>query len=179
MKGERGTAGRPGYDGRPGSHGEPGPPGRDGKHGHRSSELVTIHSHSTEVPTCPPNSRRLWDGYSYEGSHTSSSSCLPQFGALRSLHNIRSNWKAIAMENSDARHKDSLLDEAEARMLVSRCAVCEVQRSVLTHHSLTTKLPKCPDGWESLWVGFTFTKLDVSSVCVCVCMCVCVCVCVL
>ena len=141
MKGERGTAGMPGYDGRPGSPGEPGAPGRDGKHGHGSSELVTIHSHSTKVPTCPPNSRQLWDGYSYEGSHTS---CLPQFGALRSLRSIRSHWKAIAMENSDVLPEDSLMDEAEARMLVSRCTVCEVERSVLTHHSLTTKLPECP-----------------------------------
>ena len=178
LKGERGTAGRPGYDGRPGSPGDPGPPGRDGKNRHRRSELLTIHSHSTKVPTCPPNSHQLWDGYSYEGSHTSSSSCLPQFGALRSLHSIRSNWKAIIMEGSNTLREVSHMDEAEARKLVSRCAVCEVESSVLTHHSLTTKLPECPEGWESLWVGFTFTKLDVSCVCVCACVHVCGCACV-
>ena len=66
--------------------------------------------------------------------------------------------------DSDEVHGDSALDEASAKKLVSRCSVCEVEGSVLTRHSMTTELPECPEGWESMWTGFTYQSLSVSTV---------------
>jgi hypothetical protein len=54
------------------------------------------------------------------------------------------------------------LDETTAKKMVSRCSICEVEGSVLTRHSMTTELPECPEGWESLWTGFTYQSLSVS-----------------
>ena len=161
IKGERGVAGEPGYDGLPGHAGEVGRPGRNGRNGHGHSELITIHSQSSDVPSCPSNSLLLWDGYSYEGgslSSSSSSSCLPQFGFLRSSDSSYSRWKAASTDDKEEVHGD----EGTAKQMVSRCSVCEVEGSVLTRHSLTTVLPECPDGWESMWTGFSYHNLNVS-----------------
>lgn len=164
VKGERGEAGEPGIDGQPGSPGEPGLPGKNGRNGYGHSQLVTVHSHTSHVPACPPNSYLLWDGFGYYGNnHASSSSCVPQFGFLRSSRNVYSRWKAAVLDNKSAVHGDSALEEAAAQKMVSRCSVCEVEGSVLTRHSMTTVLPECPEGWESMWVGFSYHNLDVSS----------------
>lgn len=167
-KGERGQAGEPGLDGTPGSPGEAGPPGRAGRNGHGRSELITIHSRSSQVPTCPENTYHLWNGFSYEGNSPSDaySSCLPRFGLLRSSKNSYSRWKASGSArsygNDAVRGASSSLDETAARKMVSRCSVCEVEGSVLTRHSMTTELPECPEGWESLWTGFTYQSQSVS-----------------
>lgn len=56
------------------------------------------------------------------------------------------------------------MDEVTARKMVSRCSICEVEGSVLTRHSMTTELPECPEGWESLWTGFTYQSISNPSV---------------
>ena len=73
-----GPPGFPGVDGRPG---EPGPAGRDGLDGPEGKTgppgtkgdgcvsggtgfLLVRHSQSDQVPSCPNNYAKMWDGYS-------------------------------------------------------------------------------------------------------------------
>ncbi|KAH0624023.1 hypothetical protein JD844_007310 [Phrynosoma platyrhinos] len=37
-----------------------------------------------------------------------------------------------------------------------RCIVCEGPAMVIAVHSQTTFVPPCPQGWQSLWKGFSF-----------------------
>lgn len=37
-----------------------------------------------------------------------------------------------------------------------RCSVCEITSNVIAVHSQTTLTPQCPQGWESLWTGYSF-----------------------
>ena len=56
-----GVPGIPGRNGEDGIDGAPGLPGLSALfHGY----FVTRHSQTSEVPQCPENTRKLWDGYS-------------------------------------------------------------------------------------------------------------------
>ncbi|KAF7243598.1 Collagen alpha-1(IV) chain [Varanus komodoensis] len=39
---------------------------------------------------------------------------------------------------------------------ISRCAVCEAPAMVIAVHSQTVQIPPCPEGWSSLWIGYSF-----------------------
>lgn len=39
---------------------------------------------------------------------------------------------------------------------ISRCTVCEAPAIAIAIHSQTTEIPSCPQGWISLWKGFSF-----------------------
>ncbi|RXM36828.1 Collagen alpha-3(IV) chain [Acipenser ruthenus] len=39
---------------------------------------------------------------------------------------------------------------------ISRCTVCEGIANTIAVHSQTTTTPPCPNGWNSLWTGFSF-----------------------
>nr|KAF6494325.1 collagen type IV alpha 3 chain [Rousettus aegyptiacus] len=39
---------------------------------------------------------------------------------------------------------------------ISRCTVCEGPAMAIAVHSQTTDVPSCPQGWISLWKGFSF-----------------------
>jgi len=43
-----------------------------------------------------------------------------------------------------------------------RCAVCEGAAMVIAVHSQTTAVPACPEGWMSLWKGFSFVMVRIS-----------------
>lgn len=82
------------------SLGEQGPPGDEGPPGpserFNSGFLLVIHSQSTDVPKCPRNMTKLWDGYSLlylegqEKAHTQD---------LGRKHNRHTNitWSAITL----------------------------------------------------------------------------------
>lgn len=38
----------------------------------------------------------------------------------------------------------------------TRCAVCEAPAVVIAVHSQTIQIPRCPQGWDSLWIGYSF-----------------------
>ncbi|KAI8503157.1 PREDICTED: collagen alpha-2(IV) chain-like [Branchiostoma belcheri] len=49
------------------------------------------------------------------------------------------------------------LSGADIRRFVSRCAVCVTTSLVMAVHSQRSMLtPNCPDGWRSLWTGYSF-----------------------
>jgi len=39
---------------------------------------------------------------------------------------------------------------------ISTCSVCEAPATVIAVHSQTENLPECPNGYESLWLGYSF-----------------------
>lgn len=42
---------------------------------------------------------------------------------------------------------------------ISRCAVCDSSTNVIAVHSQTLNLPDCPQGWEGLWIGYSFAMV--------------------
>ena len=50
--------------------------------------------------------------------------------------------------------------ENAIRDYISRCVVCESPANVIAVHSQTTEYPDCPQGWSSLWVGFSFAMVS-------------------
>lgn len=40
-----------------------------------------------------------------------------------------------------------------------RCAVCEAPAMVIAVHSQTVAIPSCPQGWLSLWIGYSFVMV--------------------
>jgi integrin beta 8 len=44
----------------------------------------------------------------------------------------------------------------EIKKYVSKCAVCEAKSHVIAVHSQTDRVPDCPNGWFSMWNGFSF-----------------------
>lgn len=45
-------------------------------------------------------------------------------------------------------------------LLISRCVVCEAPSVVIAVHSQTLQIPDCPNGWVSLWIGFSFIMVS-------------------
>lgn len=46
---------------------------------------------------------------------------------------------------------------------LSRCAVCEAPAMVIAVHSQTIQIPPCPEGWSSLWIGYSFVMVSALS----------------
>ena len=178
-RGQRGKAGVPGDNGVPGARGEEGLPGRHGERGHGCIELLAVHSFQRTVPECPAGSSLLWNGYSLvtmspylpRSSVSSMASCARRFSAetipaKATSGSLGSIWYAASITSSSSSSPepavDAVSEAGQASADVSRCAVCEVQGSLLTMHSLSTHLPSCPPSWDSLWEGFTYQSTQES-----------------
>lgn len=137
-----------------------------------SGFLLVIHSQSPRVPTCPPNMRKLWDGFSLlylegqEKAHTQdlgqAGSCLRVFSTMPfascnmgtcsySSRNDKSYWLSTAVQPPM-----EPVDGASIQSHVSRCVVCESPSSPVALHSQSSQEPECPPQWRSLWIGFSF-----------------------
>lgn len=57
------------------------------------------------------------------------------------------------------------VSEYEMRPYISRCVVCEVPSNVIAVHSQSLQIPECPNGWEGLWIGYTFVMVGWSVSC--------------
>lgn len=87
--GEKGTAGLPGFPGLEGVPGPPGPPGFNGPPGpagpaYRDGFTIVTHSQTAQVPPCPQNTQKLWEGYSLlyiEGNERAHNQDLGQAGS--------------------------------------------------------------------------------------------------
>ena len=165
-----GEAGTPGLDGTPGSQGKEGPSGKHGERGRGNSEIFTLHSFNHSVPVCPQHSSLLWDGYSLASLSrgmssplSNSFSCARQFSILTTLRSQGPNKDSVSTwyAASDVKSAGNGGGAGE----VSRCAVCEMEGSLLTVHSLSTNVPPCPSSWESFWNGFTLVSETGVSLC--------------
>ena len=52
------------------------------------------------------------------------------------------------------------VDETEIVPYISRCIVCEASANVIVVHSQTLVIPECPFGWTSIWIGYSFLKVN-------------------
>lgn len=174
-KGDRGLDGIPGFNG---AVGETGPKGEPGAPCLEVSEEITVtllvrHSQSQEVPQCERGHNKLWEGYSLlyiEGNEKAhgqdlgfAGSCIRKFSTMPFLfcdfnnvcnyasRNDRSYWLSTS-----APIPMMPVVEQEIQPYISRCVVCEAPANVIAVHSQSLALPDCPQGWSSLWIGYSF-----------------------
>lgn len=127
------------------------------------------------MPDCPHGTSRIYSGYSFlfingnERAHGqdlgTTGSCLPRFSTMPYLFCDTENNCRYASRN-DYSYWLSTDTPMPANMVsitgdklasyISRCSVCETTSNVIAIHSQTTLIPVCPQGWESLWTGYSF-----------------------
>lgn len=175
LRGEIGLQGPPGFDGRPGAAGLKGDAGQpcSSAPDYLTGILLVKHSQSEEVPRCEPGHTKLWDGYSllyvdgndypHNQDLGSAGSCVRRFSTLPVLscgpNNVCNyasrNDKSFWLSTAAAIPMMPVVEE-ETRQYISRCVVCEVPSNVIAVHSQTLQVPTCPNGWEGLWIGYSF-----------------------
>lgn len=161
--------GAEGFPGKPGLAGRPGQSGRSVSVGY----TLVKHSQSETVPTCPLGMTRLWEGYSLlyvegqEKAHNQdlgmAGSCLPRFTTMPFLycnidevcHYANRNDKSYWLSTS-APIPMMPVSNWQIRRYISRCSVCEVPSQAIAVHSQDITIPQCPNGWRSLWIGYSF-----------------------
>uniref|UniRef100_A0A8C0QR62 Collagen type IV alpha 1 chain n=1 Tax=Chelonoidis abingdonii TaxID=106734 RepID=A0A8C0QR62_CHEAB len=167
--GPRGARGPPGPEGLPGSMGPPGTPSV--AHGF----LVTRHSQTIEEPECPSGTKLMYYGYSLlyvqgnERAHGqdlgTAGSCLRKFSTMPFLFCNINNVCNFASRNDYSYWLSTPepmpmsmapITGDNIRPFISRCSVCEAPAMVIAVHSQTVQIPSCPEGWMSLWIGYSF-----------------------
>uniref|UniRef100_A0A8D0FQS8 Collagen IV NC1 domain-containing protein n=1 Tax=Strix occidentalis caurina TaxID=311401 RepID=A0A8D0FQS8_STROC len=180
-RGDPGSAGRPGVPGysgpkgkdgkqcRPGSPGLPGMPGRSVSMGY----LLVKHSQSDQEPMCPVGMNKLWSGYSllyFEGQEKAhnqdlglAGSCLARFSTMPFLYCNPGDICYYANRNDKSYWLSTTaplpmmpVAEEDIRPYISRCSVCEAPAVAIAVHSQEASIPHCPEGWRSLWIGYSF-----------------------
>ena len=43
---------------------------------------------------------------------------------------------------------------------IRRCSVCEIPTRSLALHSQSMDVPKCPQNWQELWIGYSFIMVS-------------------
>uniref|UniRef100_T1L4B7 Collagen IV NC1 domain-containing protein n=1 Tax=Tetranychus urticae TaxID=32264 RepID=T1L4B7_TETUR len=173
LPGDRGLPGLKGQASYPGDIGTPGPVGMPGPN-YLTDILLVRHSQDIKPPTCPKNMTKLWDGYSLlyiEGNGHAhgqdlgfAGSCLQRFSTMPFLF---CNPEGTVCSYASRNDKSSWLStnkplplrpvrEEAIQDFISRCVVCESPANVMAVHSQTEIYPECPNGWSSLWVGYSF-----------------------
>lgn len=172
--GIRGLPGDPGYEG---VRGQPGPPGEPGVATQFVGNYIVRHSQSTTTPSCLPNMRELWRGYSFlyvvggGSSHGqdlgSAGSCLKRFTTMpymfcdifnKCQHASRNDYSYWLSTDRQVPMMSVSADAVEP--FIGRCVVCESQGPVFAIHSQTTTIPRCPSQWKPLWAGYSFLMVS-------------------
>uniref|UniRef100_G1LBL9 Collagen type IV alpha 3 chain n=3 Tax=Ailuropoda melanoleuca TaxID=9646 RepID=G1LBL9_AILME len=179
--GEKGSKGCKGEQGPPGSDGLPGLKGKPGHIGPPAPEtmmrgfIFTRHSQTTAIPSCPEGTEPLYSGFSLlfvqgnEQAHGQDlgtlGSCLQRFTTMPFLFCNIDDVCNFASRNdysywlSTPAPMPTDMAPITGRALepyISRCTVCEGPTNAIAIHSQTTDIPSCPNGWISLWKGFSF-----------------------
>lgn len=55
------------------------------------------------------------------------------------------------------------VEDTAIRQYISRCVVCEAPSNVIAVHSQSLNVPECPEGWSSLWIGYSFVMVRTKS----------------
>ncbi|KAF6090231.1 collagen type IV alpha 5 chain [Phyllostomus discolor] len=177
-KGDPGLPGQPGtrgLDGPPGPHGFQGPPGPPGTSSIAHGFLITRHSQTTDAPQCPQGTVQIYEGFSLlyvQGNKQAhgqdlgtAGSCLHHFSTMPFMfcninnvcnfasRNDYSYW--LSTPESMPMNMEPLKGQG-IQPFISRCTVCEAPAVVIAVHSQTIQIPHCPQGWNSLWIGYSF-----------------------
>ncbi|NWV34983.1 CO4A1 protein, partial [Grantiella picta] len=137
--------------------------------------LVTRHSQTIEEPSCPFGTRLIYHGYSLlyvqgnERAHGqdlgTAGSCLRKFSTMPFLFCNINNVCNFASRNDYSYWLSTPepmpmnmapITGDNIRPFISRCSVCEAPAMVIAVHSQTIQIPPCPEGWSSLWIGYSF-----------------------
>ena len=142
-----------------------------------SGTLLVRHSQSNTIPQCEPGHIKLWEGYSLlyvEGNEKAHSqdlgaagSCIKKFSTMPFLFCDFNNVCNYASRNDRSYWLSTSLPipmmpvEEEAIVdYISRCVVCEAPANVIAVHSQSLSLPACPNGWNGLWIGYSFIMVN-------------------
>lgn len=179
------AVGAPGSDGRNGSPGQKGDTGASctSAPDYLNGILLVKHSQSVEIPRCEAGQVKLWDGYSLmyvDGNDYPSNqdlgspgSCVRRFSTLPALscgsnnvcnyasRNDRTFWLSTTEELTMMP-----VQEEEMKKYISRCVVCEVPSNVIAVHSQSVDIPRCPNGWDGLWIGYSFLMVSNNNICI-------------
>uniref|UniRef100_A0A8C6XU62 Collagen IV NC1 domain-containing protein n=1 Tax=Naja naja TaxID=35670 RepID=A0A8C6XU62_NAJNA len=166
-KGERGLSGQPGLrgsQGPPGPDGLQGPPGPPGTGSVAHGFLITRHSQTTDAPFCPPGTNQIYDGFSLlyvqgnERAHGqdlgTAGSCLRRFSTMPFMFCNINNVCNFASRNDYSYWLST--PEPMPMTRNSWVSICEAPAMVIAVHSQTIQIPSCPQGWNSLWIGYSF-----------------------
>uniref|UniRef100_A0A3B3R513 Collagen IV NC1 domain-containing protein n=1 Tax=Paramormyrops kingsleyae TaxID=1676925 RepID=A0A3B3R513_9TELE len=184
LPGTQGPKGDPGPSGFQGSRGAPGPPGSDGPQGPPGAPgsssaalgfLITRHSQTTDVPLCPDGTSLIYNGYSLlyvqgnERAHGqdlgTSGSCLARFSTMPymfcDINNVcnfasRNDYSYWLSTPQPMPMSMAPITGKDIKPFISRCSVCEAPAMVIAVHSQTIRVPRCPDTWDLLWIGYSF-----------------------
>merc|ERR1712004_325290 len=180
MGGKCGPRGPQGPRGRPGENGEVGQDGRDGDNGPRGQaqtigHVFAKHSQSASGCNCPAGTRKLWHGYSL--LHTvgndlhhvqdlgRSGSCVRHFNHLPTTscevggtcRTANKQEKSYWLSTNEPLPPTSVSGR-NIKKYVSTCSVCEAKSTTFAVHSQTNEVPACPNGYRSLWLGYSFLQ---------------------
>ncbi|NXS10526.1 CO4A3 protein, partial [Neodrepanis coruscans] len=145
----------------------------------RKGFIFTRHSQTTKIPSCPHGTSQIYVGYSLlfvqgnERAHGqdlgTAGSCLQRFTTMPFLFCSPNDVCSFASRNDYSYWLSTsvVMPKREVVLLscfpsylhcafLHRCVVCEGAAMVIAVHSQTTVVPACPEGWISLWKGFSF-----------------------
>ncbi|KAG8510683.1 Collagen alpha-5(IV) chain [Galemys pyrenaicus] len=164
-----------GLDGPPGPDGLQGPPGPPGTSSVAHGFLITRHSQTTDAPQCPQGTVPIYEGFSLlyvQGNKRAhgqdlgtAGSCLRRFSTMPFMFCNINNVCNFASRNdysywlSTPEPMPMSMEPLKGQSIqpfISRCAVCEAPAVVIAVHSQTIQIPHCPQGWDSLWIGYSF-----------------------
>jgi len=163
--------------GRPGKPGPPGPDGNTGADAFDSHRMIVRHSQDARQPGCPQGAVQLWTGYSLmytvgnDQPHVqdlgSGGSCMKSYSALPFMMcSLSENGCKYASRNDysywlagNVNQGKQPISNKDAEQFISKCVVCETQSLPFAVHSQDKNLPDCPQGFESLWTGYSFLML--------------------
>uniref|UniRef100_T1JC20 Collagen IV NC1 domain-containing protein n=1 Tax=Strigamia maritima TaxID=126957 RepID=T1JC20_STRMM len=163
LTGPKGNRGFPGVPGPPGIDGAPCLPGN----------LLVKHSQTSEIPLCPNNYVKMWEGYSLlhiEGSEKTynqdlgfAGSCVRRFSTMPFVFCDLNNVCNYASRNDKSFWLSTNVpipmmpvSENAIKSYISRCVVCEAPANVIAVHSQSLAIPDCPSGWSGLGIGYSF-----------------------
>ncbi|KAJ6657431.1 hypothetical protein lerEdw1_002490 [Lerista edwardsae] len=173
-----GSNGDLGFQGLPGSQGAPGRPGPAGVPGMPGRSIgvgytLVKHSQSEQIPPCPVGMNKLWEGYSLlyvegqEKAHNQdlgfAGSCLPRFSTMPFIYCNTNEVCYYASRNDKSYWLSTTapipmmpVSSFQIPQYISRCSVCEAPSQAVAVHSQDITIPRCPEGWRSLWIGYSF-----------------------
>ncbi|MEQ2170823.1 hypothetical protein GOODEAATRI_004220 [Goodea atripinnis] len=160
-----------GYRGFLASQGLPGPQGPAGLPGQKGQQGVTgIQGPKGEVGIHGFNGQPGAKGdRGAPGPQGTAGSCLRKFSPMPFLFCNINNVCNFASRNDYSYWLTSPepmpmsmapITGDSIKPFISRCAVCEAPAMVIAVHSQTIRIPPCPQGWDSLWIGYSFVMVN-------------------
>ncbi|CAG9566933.1 unnamed protein product [Danaus chrysippus] len=170
--GIKGEIGFDGVRGLPGLPGLPAPPPPIPK---SRGFYFTVHSQTHLIPECPSGTTPLWEGFSLLHIVANSKahgqdlgapgSCLRRFSTMPymfcNINNVcdfaqREDYSFWLSTPEPMPSGMTPIPATDVGSYISRCQVCETSTRSIAIHSQSSSIPTCPDGWDELWIGYSF-----------------------